>query len=197
MATVRYTAEVGQLVEGLVRKGFIPREESLLERINESLTLKDIIEAFVEQSGGQELFGQCSQWMENTASKYIYNLNGVSLSSYLNSDIQLSCPVIPYMLVIPALQPNLDERTRLNEELVTLTREQSRVVSQVNKAFSSYSSINAAIKAHPDLELMLPDSVKEMLLIKPSPKIQKPAAKYEFDISDLKTLATITRLSGA
>ena len=201
MATVKFTGSVQQDVINKISSAYNPRLESIRKDMKDTLTANEIVDAYIEVSGGRDLYEKSKHWMHLSSSVEINRYKGVYIGErrYVNgenSSIQRAMPTgIEDALRDgnPCFETIFAKYIELKTKWTALDSEKSETIRSVSTAFSSYPSVNAAVKAHPALESMLPEHVKERMAMKVE-RSRSDTIKVELDEAKVKSIATISKL---
>lgn len=176
-----------------------PRSKALLDERNGLLTGEVVMGAYIEQTGGKELYEQCKHWLHKESSKWVRSINNVAINTSIyfmdDNGEGVACPIMSDYLVIPAIETKVQEFKALTDRINDLNVDRSRMTNQIIEAFKSYSSINSAVKANPDLEHLLPEWAKDKMAEKVE-RAKPIKLTVSVDTAAIKTIAMINRLSG-
>ena len=199
MATVKYTNKLDLDVTNIISKAFEPRVKSIQTKLNEVFTFENIVNAYIEATGGRELYEKCKDWLPQHNSVYINSINGVRTmgSSYLvaSSTKHMPIPRIPSDINLPALSEYAQQLQDISKQYADLIRERSEFTDSVRKVLRAYPSVNAAVKAKPELEALLPNWAKQKMAEKIT-RSKPEDVDVSLDIGKVNQVAIINRLQG-
>lgn len=201
MATVKFTSSVSIDVADKINSAYTPRLQAIRKEMQNTLSANEIIDAYIEVSGGRDLYEKTKHWMPLSSSVEINRYKGeyVGERRYINgenSSIQRAMPTgIEDALRDgnPCFETVFVKYVELKAKWTALETEKSETMRSVTTAFNAYPSVNAAVKAHPALESMLPEHVKERMAMKVE-RSRSDAVKVELDEAKVKSIATISKL---
>lgn len=201
MATVKFTSPVQQDVQGKIRSAYNPRMESIRKEMKNALTANEIIDAYIEVSGGRDLYEKSKHWLNLSSSIEIHRYKGAYIGErrYINSDNTNTERAVPKGISTaldqgdPCFETIFAKYIELKTKWTALDTEMNETIRSVHNAFQSYPSVNAAVKAHPALESMLPEHVKERMAMKVE-RSRSDAVEVELDEAKVKSIATISKL---
>lgn len=199
MATLKLTSQLENEVRNKIDMSYKPRSKALLDERNGLLTGEVVMGAYIEQTGGKELYEQCKHWLHKESSKWVRSINNVAINTSIyfmdDNGEGVACPIMSDYLVIPAIETKVQEFKALTDRINDLNVDRSRMTNQIIEAFKSYSSINSAVKANPDLEHLLPEWAKDKMAEKVE-RAKPIKLTVSVDTAAIKTIAMINRLSG-
>lgn len=212
MATVKITERIRSAVLQSIVNAHEPRNADLEKRIGECITFTDIVETYIQETGGWDLYKKSYHWMERRESIFVAETNGVYSPRYYSiskDDITKSklefnpvskspyIPQIPDRINLPLLQPKVEKIILLIAKQDELIEEIKGTKNSVEQVLNAYPTINIALKMHPELEAVLPQWVKTELVRKVVKSSSAAIDKQVVNLDGLKMVTLLNALNGA
>ena len=196
MATVKYTYSVSQAVTNKVRSAYTARIEAKNKELEAALNAEALLTAFIEGSGGMELYEASKHWLNTSNSIRVGRINGVALGGiyYYFEGAPRHVPYHPHELEGPQYDEMAANYKRVKDEIAVLVNQRTDAERSVGNAFRSYGSVNTAIKEHPELANMLPAYVIEKI----NQKVTKTKAsdiEVEVDAGLVNQIAVLAKFA--
>lgn len=207
MATVKFTNKLEADVKDFLSTTYKKRIR-LIEQEAQGVTPtpQELTDYAVAVEGKAELYEKCKDWLQGMTSMWptIVNPDGARRSiSYYSFSPTLRAP--DYVKNGDIRMPNeapagfetthnrLSRLFELDKQIDDIRDELQTITNSVLNAFRAYPSVNAAVKAHPELEHMLPWSTKEKMAEKTT-RVKQVLPDVHLDKEKLMTVAVLNRL---
>jgi hypothetical protein len=196
MATVKLTYELKSNIRSKIHRAYEPRFTAIDNEVENMFTFDELMTEYINETGGTALYEQCTQWMHLTSQLRVSRVNGVLWDNYVNRHGEWKgTPKWPDNAVIPSLAHKSDRLKELYFQRDALTDEYNNTVKNVLETIAQYGSVNSALKAHPDLQHLLPSCTIEKINEVKEKRVRAPVEAR--DLSNIASVAVLARLAEA
>lgn len=200
MATVKYTGRIESDMCNKIDKAYRERINAVYEKMEACITAEGILDSYIKGTGGYELYEKSKHWLETRTTVRVPRWGTMYLGlsrSFTAKEVRLpdgieeaAVNMMPYFdeLMAPYLALRLEKDT--------LEKECNETKRGLVDTFNSYPSVNAAVKANPELEYMLGEDTKNRMAEKIE-RVKREAPVVHVNLANIKSIALINRMSGA
>jgi hypothetical protein len=196
MATVKLTYDLKSEIRAKIHRAYEPRFLAVKNEIEQMFTFDELMTEYINETGGTAIYEQCTQWLALTNRLWVSRVNGVRWDTHVTKHREWAgTPMWPDNAVIPSLAHKSDRLKELYTQKDTLNDEYNNTVNNVLETIAQYGSVNSALKAHPDLQHLLPSYTIEKINEVKEKRVRAPVEAR--DLSNIASVAVLARLAEA